>query len=140
MTDKRQIHVDEYKYRIYNAIKLHSNDGNSMAYLHTTPEAPALTGFICGNSPRKGCLTLHENVRLHSCERGNMCTVAQGPDVVRILPVVAHVPGIGDIAEAGVGGGGSDLQREAELEGLSQCDIQELVDMYVVSAPPNDLS
>ena len=100
VADKFQIHVDEYKYRIYNTMKLHSNDGNSLAYLHTTPEAPALTGFICGNSPRNGCLTLLENVRLHSCERGNMCTVAQGPDVVHIQPIVAHVPGIGDIAEA----------------------------------------
>jgi DNA cross-link repair 1C protein len=89
---------------------------------------------MCGNSPHPGCLTLNENVRLHSCEKSNTCASAKGPNVVRIQPVIAHMLGGGDIAEAGVGGGGDDLEREAELEWLSREELQALIDMCVLCA------
>ncbi|KAJ0307940.1 hypothetical protein COL516b_003915 [Colletotrichum fioriniae] len=43
--------------------------------------------------------------------------------VVSIQPVVAHLRSGADIAEIGVGGGGDDLERDAELDPLSTEDI-----------------
>ena len=99
--------------------------------IHHSPGAPALVGFMCGNSPHPGCLTSDTKVRLHSCEKGNMCAVAQAPSVVRIQPVIAHLPSGGDLSEVGVGGGGDDLEREAELDHLSPDDLQTLLTRYV---------
>jgi DNA cross-link repair 1C protein len=56
-----------------------------------------------------------------------MCAVVQSPSVVRIQPVVARLPTGEDIAEAGVGGGGDDLEREAELDLLSNGELQEIL-------------
>ena len=66
-------------------------------------------------------------MRLHSCEKGNMCVAAQGNSVVHIQPIVAHLPGGADLAEVGVGGGGDDLEREAEIDLMSQGDLQSLL-------------
>lgn len=111
-----QVHLDDYKLRVYNSLKTHPSEDPFDADVHLSAEAPALTGYRCGNSPHEGCLTSDPQVRLHSCEKGNMCAVASGPDVVHIQPIVAHLPGGTDLTEVGVGGGGDDLEREAELE------------------------
>ncbi|TIC95143.1 Protein artemis [Colletotrichum higginsianum] len=92
---RSRIHVDDYKMRMFSALTVKtSND-------------------------RFGCLTRDEHVRLHSCERGNFCSVVRNASVVSIQPVVAHLGGGADIAEVGVGGGGDDLERDAELDPLS---------------------
>lgn len=122
-----QIHVDDYKLRIYQSLQTRQLSDDRGPTIHLSPEAPALVGFLCGNQPHPGYLTSDTNVRLHSCEKGNMCAVAQGQSVVRIQPIVAHLPTGGDIAEAGVGGGGDDLEREAELDLLSNGELQELL-------------
>ncbi|KAK1246195.1 hypothetical protein MKX07_005264 [Trichoderma sp. CBMAI-0711] len=99
------IHVDNYKLRIYNSLNTSSEARpHSCAYL--TPTAAALTGFMCGNTPQPGCLTSDQNVRLHSCESGN-----------RVLQ------------EAGIGGGGEDLEREMELGIPSWGDLQSLLEI-----------
>ncbi|KAF5594548.1 hypothetical protein FPCIR_4871 [Fusarium pseudocircinatum] len=128
---KSKIHVDDYKLRIYGSLKSKTPDSRFDTDIHLTPESPALTGHMCGNTPHPGCLTSEENVRLHSCEKGNLCEVAQRPTTVTIQPIVAHLPTGEDLAEVGVGGGGVDLQREAELEFLDQASLATLFDTFV---------
>ena len=50
---------------------------------------------------------------------------AQRPTTVTIQPIIAHLS-TGDLAEIGVGGGGDDLKREAELESLDQDTLDTL--------------
>ena len=97
-------------------------------------ESPALMGYMCGNAPHPGCLTADKNVRLHSCEKGNMCEIARRPTTVKIQPIIAHLDGE-DLTEVGVGGGGDDLEREVELEYLDQSDLVSLIDMSVGALP-----
>ncbi|KAM0563752.1 hypothetical protein ACHAPJ_001484 [Fusarium lateritium] len=126
-----QIHVDDYKLRIYGSLKSNTPDARFNADIHLTPESPALTGHMCGNTPHPGCLTSDVNVRLHSCEKGNMCEVAQKPKTVSIQPIIAHLPTGEDMAEVGVGGGGDDLRREAELDLLDQASLATLIEVFV---------
>jgi DNA cross-link repair 1C protein len=86
---------------------------------------------MCGNTPHPGCLTSDVNVRLHSCEKGKLCEVAQRPTTVSIQPIIAHLPTGEDLAEVGVGGGGDDLQQEAELEFLDQASLATLFNTFV---------
>ncbi|KAJ3492994.1 hypothetical protein NLG97_g5016 [Lecanicillium saksenae] len=123
---KSRIHVDDYKLGIYNSLSAKNTDNRFAADSHCTPLAPSLTGYMCGNSRHPGCLTSDESVRLHSCEKGNLCSVASRPNVVKIQPIVAHLADGTDIAEAGVGGGGNDFRRDAELGFLSSYDMQAL--------------
>ncbi|KAL7914284.1 hypothetical protein GGI35DRAFT_238792 [Trichoderma velutinum] len=118
------IHVDNYKLRIYNSLNMSSTETRPSSSAQLTPTAAALTGFMCGNTPQSGCLTSDHNVRLHSCESGNMCPIARRSSVVRIQPVVASFPDGGVIQEAGIGGGGEDLEREMELGVPSQSDLE----------------
>ncbi|KAF5541279.1 hypothetical protein FNAPI_10279 [Fusarium napiforme] len=131
---KSKIHVDDYKLRIYGSLKSKTPDSRFDADIHLTPESPALTGHTCGNTPHPGCLTSEENVRLHSCEKGNLCEVAQRPTTISIQPIVAHLPTGEDLAEVGVGGGGVDLQREAELEFLDQASLATLFNTLLSSS------
>lgn len=116
------MHVDDYKLDIYNSLRVRS-EARFITSLHLTQESPALTGYLCGNSPQAGFLTSNPNVRLHCCEKGNMCAVASKPGVVTIRPVVATLPSGGFLAEVGIGGGGGDLEREAELD-LTLADLR----------------
>ncbi|KAM6480720.1 hypothetical protein HDV62DRAFT_381286 [Trichoderma sp. SZMC 28011] len=118
------IHVDDYKLRIYNSLNTSSSETRPSSSAQLTSTAAALTGFMCGNTPQSGCLTSDHNVRLHSCESGNMCPVAKRSSVVRIQPVVASFPDGGVIQEAGIGGGGEDLEREMELGVPNQSDLE----------------
>ncbi|KAK5996449.1 Protein artemis [Cladobotryum mycophilum] len=124
-----KIHVDDYKFRIYNSLRVRFSDNKFSSDVHLTPAAAALTGYLCGNSSQPGCLTCDENVRLHSCESGNMCRIAQQKSVVRIQPVIARLPSGESILEAGVGGGGEDLEREVELGALSLDDLNEVLEI-----------
>ncbi len=94
-----------------------------------TPEAPGLVGFICGNTEHPGCLTSDESVRLHSCEKGNYCSTVKNSAVVWIRPIIAHVPDGDNITEVGVGGGGEDLEREAELEYSTPEEVQAFLQL-----------
>ncbi|KAK0386752.1 hypothetical protein NLU13_6588 [Sarocladium strictum] len=138
---KSRIHVDDYKLRIYNSLRARKSDDRFSSDVHLSPEAPALVGYMSGNTPQHGCLTSDCNVRLHSCERGNMCAIARGSSVVRIQPIIAHLSGGADLAEIGAGGGGGDLEREAELDlGMMQ-DVQALSSMIdQLSADSKDAS
>lgn len=60
-----------------------------------------------------------------------MCSVARLPSVVSIRPVVCRLPDGDTIMEAGVGGGGTDFSREAELNWITDDDIDTLVESYV---------
>ncbi|KAH6880460.1 hypothetical protein B0T10DRAFT_144375 [Thelonectria olida] len=126
---KSPIHVDDYKLRIYGSLKARSSEARFSSDYHLTPESPALTGYMCGNTPKPGCLTSDDSVRLHSCEKGNMCEMAKRSTTVSIQPIVAHLPNGQDLAEVGVGGGGDDLQREAELDYLDQAGLEALLEM-----------
>ncbi|GKT86040.1 artemis protein [Colletotrichum tofieldiae] len=121
---KSRIHVDDYKMRMFSSLTGKTSNDRFGSSVHLCPEAPALAGYICGNTPHPGCLTRDEHVRLHSCERGNFCSVVRNSRVVSIQPVVAHLPSGTDIAEVGVGGGGDDLERDAELDPLSTEDMK----------------
>ena len=99
-------------------------------------EAAALTGFIYGNHSHPGCLTSDVNVRLHSCEKGNMCEMARRSNVIIIQPIIAHISEKEDWLEAGIGGGGGDLEKEVELEFPVGENVDALVDRYEISRPP----
>ncbi|OLN96246.1 Protein artemis [Colletotrichum chlorophyti] len=120
---KSRIHVNDYKMRIFASLTGKASNDRFSSSVHLCPEAPALAGYVCGNTPHPGCLTRDENVRLHSCERGNFCSVVRNSNVVSIQPVVAHLRDGSDIAELGVGGGGDDLERDADLDPLTLDDI-----------------
>ncbi|KAI9150235.1 Protein artemis-like protein [Paramyrothecium foliicola] len=128
-----RIHVDDYKLKIYNSLRTRPSGNRFGPDLHLSTEAPALTGFLCGNTPQPGCLTANQNVRLHSCEKGNVCETVKNSSVVKIQPIIAHVPDGGDILEIGVGGGGDDLEREAELDTAFQSDLEVLSDFILSS-------
>lgn len=95
---------------------------------YLSPEAPGLVGFMCGNTYHPGCLTRDETVRLHSCEKGNYCATVKNSPVVWIRPIITRLPDGRPVAEAGVGGGGEDLEREAELDYLSPDDVESLLE------------
>lgn len=97
--------------------------------LYLSAEAPNLTGFSCGNTRQHGCLTLDHTVRLHSCEKGNYCETVRNSSVVWIRPIVARLPDGQSMEELGVGGGGDDFQRDAELDYLQPAEIESLLEM-----------
>ncbi|VUC25537.1 unnamed protein product [Clonostachys rosea] len=123
---KTPIHVDGYKMRVYKSLKANGPEKSPNTFSHLSPEAPALVGHMCGNSPHPGCLTSSEDVRVHSCEKGTMCSTAKAPSVVKIQPIIARMPTGAEMIEAGIGGGGEDLEREKELEALSADDLRNL--------------
>jgi DNA cross-link repair 1C protein len=106
-----------------------STEKHGTLQLHHSPEAPALSGFMCGNSPHPGCLTLDDSVRLHSCEKGTYCSVVNNAPVVWIQPIVAHLPDGRDMVELGIGGGADDLEREAELDLFSPMEISAFLEL-----------
>ncbi|VBB80101.1 Putative protein of unknown function [Podospora comata] len=128
---KTKIHVDDYKMSIYQSLVAKDTDNRFGTQFHLSHEAPALIGFMCGNTYHSGCLTLDQNVRLHSCEKGNYCPTVQKnlSSVVWIQPIVTRLPNGQDIAELGIGGGGEDLEREAELDYLFMEEIGSLLEI-----------
>lgn len=105
-------------------------DGRFSTLIPLTKEAPYLVGFNRGNSNQEGCLTLNENVRIHSCEKGTSCSVMeniQNKPVVWIRPIAAHLKSGQDVVEVGIGGGGGDLVENPSLRALSTEHIEHLV-------------
>ncbi|KAI1656453.1 Metallo-hydrolase/oxidoreductase [Daldinia decipiens] len=111
-----KIHVDKYKMGVYKSLAIKSSDNRYADQTHLTKEAPYLVGFTCGNTQREGCLTLDENVRIHSCEKGMGCKVLETKPIMWIQPIVAHLKNEQDMVEVGIGGGGDDLAQKPTLE------------------------
>ncbi|KAI1141751.1 Metallo-hydrolase/oxidoreductase [Hypoxylon sp. FL0543] len=111
-----KIHVDKYKMGVYKSLVTKSTDKRFAAQTHLTKEAPHLVGFTCGNHQREGCLTLDEDARIHSCEKGMGCTVTETKKIVWIQPVVAHLEDGRDMLEVGIGGGGGDFAQKPSLK------------------------
>lgn len=99
-------------------------------YAHLSPEAPALTGYTCGNRFQPGLLTRDDTARLHSCEKGTRCSTMAKGDVVWITPIVTHLSSTSDMAEVGIGGGVGDLDQKDELV-LSPEHARILLQRYV---------
>ncbi|KAI7781934.1 DNA repair protein [Diaporthe eres] len=111
-----QIHVDDYKMKVYEALRVKLDNENN--YLHLSPDAPALVGFPCGNRFHPGCLTRNPDVRIHSCEKGSGCPIMQKTatgNVVWITPIVAHLRNEDDMVEVGIGGGAGDLEASDQV-------------------------
>ncbi|KAK5653358.1 hypothetical protein OQA88_9050 [Cercophora sp. LCS_1] len=121
-----KIHVDDYKMLVYGSL-IAKDSAKFGTQFHFSREAAALMGFMCGNTHHAGCLTTDESVRLHSCEKGNYCQTVLNSPVVRIQPIIARHGGL-EVAEIGVGGGGDDLNRDAELDYLLPADIGQLLE------------
>ncbi|KAK0641007.1 beta-lactamase-like protein [Cercophora newfieldiana] len=124
-----KIHVDEYKLSMYASLVARDSASKFGAQYHISSEAAGLMGFMCGNTFHSGCLTIDNDVRLHSCEKGNYCQTVLSSPVVRIQPVITRLPGGQEIAEVGVGGGGDDLNRDAELDYLTPAEIETLIEL-----------
>jgi DNA cross-link repair 1C protein len=124
-----QIHVDKYKMGVYKSLMAKSTPERWSTQFHLSKEAPFLVGFTCGNQQQKGCLTLDENVRIHSCEKGVPCVAMQNKPIVWIKPIVARLPTGEELAEVGIGGGGDDLGQEAELDYLMPEDVLPVIEM-----------
>ncbi|KAK0617304.1 beta-lactamase-like protein [Immersiella caudata] len=124
-----KIHVDEYKMLIYGSLLAKDTASKFGAQFHLSPEAAGLMGFMCGNTFHPGCLTLDDEARLHSCEKGNYCQTVLNSPVVRIQPVITRLPAGQELAEVGVGGGGDDLNRDAELDYLAPDEIESLFEL-----------
>lgn len=130
-----QIHVDDYKMKMYQALKV-----NIAAYqdVFLSPEAAALTGFWCGNEIQDGILTTDDHVRLHSCEKGTRCATMRSDNIVFITPIVAHLPENKDMEEVGIGGGAGDLEQQDELT-LMPGDAGILLETYDLVHVPSSL-
>jgi hypothetical protein len=113
---------------MFRSLVASSSDSKFSPSSHLAREAPGLVGFMCGNTYHPGCLTSDEHVRLHSCEKGNYCDTVKNSSVVWIRPIITRLPNGQDVAEIGVGGGGDDLEREAELDYLFPADVELLLE------------
>lgn len=111
---KSQIHVDNYKLRLYQSLRGDLNDKTNPSTIFSTHDGPVLAGYQCGNAPQKGCLTSDIDVRIHSCEKGMHCK-SINESTVWIRPIVTRTKSGVEIGEIGVGGGGGDLTRRPEL-------------------------
>ncbi|KAI0144349.1 hypothetical protein GGR57DRAFT_332999 [Xylariaceae sp. FL1272] len=125
-----KIHVDNYKMRVFRSLVTKSKDHRWATQTHLSKEAAALLGFTCGNSFHEGCLTLDENVRIHSCEKGMGCKVMESENVVWIRPIVTHLRDGQDVTEVGIGGGGDDLTQAMTL---TSKDLAELLQILSAS-------
>ncbi|CAG8974477.1 hypothetical protein HYALB_00010863 [Hymenoscyphus albidus] len=118
------IHVSKYNMRLYRSLGgPENNSGSALA-----PEALYLTGYTVGNTPRHGCLTTDNNVRLHSCRKGTNCP-AINDSIVWIQPIVARTKSGAEIAEVGVGGGDGDLSQSPQLDLNNPAVFQKLLQL-----------
>ncbi|KAI1472720.1 Metallo-hydrolase/oxidoreductase [Daldinia caldariorum] len=123
-----KIHVDKYKMGIYKSLAIKPSDNRFAAQTYLTTEAPYLVGFTCDNNQREGCLTLDEDARIHSCEKGISCKAMETKPIIWIQPIVAHLTDGRDMVEVGIGGGGDDLTPKPTLEAESIQALLELIE------------
>lgn len=114
---------------IYRSLVERTSEDLFAKQVHLAKEAPYLVGFSCANNQHDGCLTLDENVRIHSCEKGTACSVVQNQPVVWIKPIVSRLSDGQEIAEVGIGGGAGDLECEAELQYITSDNLDAVISM-----------
>ncbi|KAL6352640.1 hypothetical protein LRP88_13109 [Fusarium phalaenopsidis] len=119
---KSQVHVDDYKLRIYGSLKSRPSEARFSSNVHLTPESPALTGHMCGNTPHQGCLTPNENVRLHSCEKG---AIVLSSDI--LLPTEA-IQALKEVLAQAVSTG-RNIPLDWDITSLDNHSVQEIVQM-----------
>jgi DNA cross-link repair 1C protein len=122
-----KIHVDQYKFGLFKALRGGSTP-TSQTQSALSYDASVLAGYKCGNREHPGILTLNENVRLHSCEKGTGCQTVNNSNIVWIRPIITRIDGE-DVNEMGIGGGGGDLQQQRELEIEDVEDVQKLMNL-----------
>ncbi|CRG90326.1 Protein artemis [Talaromyces islandicus] len=115
-----KIHVDRYQYGLYKSLAARSQNVPGL------DAASFLCGYKLGNEFIPGCLTLDENVRIHSCEPGVFCSSIKSGKSVFITPVVTRDMVGADVPEIGAGGGKGDLYRSHELELPDETALQKL--------------
>ena len=122
---KVQIHVDQYKCRLYRPLAS-ITAGQNHSY-----EGSALFGFPLGRRDQVGCLTSDPGVRLHSCERGSNCPTLEKADVVYITPIISRSTTGQVIPEVGAGGGARDLDRshDLRLDNLKAEEVDKLIQL-----------
>lgn len=118
-----QIHVDRYQYGLYKSLVARSQNVPGL------DAASFLCGFQLGNEFIPGCLTLDENVRIHSCEPGAFCSSIKSGNSVFITPVVTRDRAGADVPEVGAGGGKGDLYQTHELELPDETSLQKLEEL-----------
>lgn len=119
-----QVHVDKYKYKLYQSLHQDGSDGQSQ---FLAPEGPVLVGCIVGNGLKEGCLTTDKSVRIHSCEKGMGCSAYGEDAIVLIRPFIARGPDGVEIAEVGIGGGWGDLVPSYEVA-MDFDDVKEFLE------------
>lgn len=120
---KVQIHVDQYKCRLYRSLAS-TTVGENHSY-----EGSPLFGFPFGHRDQIGCLTSNPDVRLHSCERGSNCPTLEKADVVYITPIISRSATGQVVPEAGAGGGARDLDQlhDIRLDNLKAEEANKLI-------------
>ncbi|KAJ5656922.1 DNA repair metallo-beta-lactamase [Penicillium longicatenatum] len=134
-----KVHLDQYQMSLYRTL-LDAPGGVN--------EAPGLCGFRLGNGSVEGCLSDNESSRIHSCEPGVSCKVAQDSNTVYITPIVNRTIDGVEIPEVGAGGGGGDLYQVHELElpdesalaGLEKLCAQHIPNQEILSQTRDALS
>ena len=131
---KVQIHVDQYKCRLYRALAS-TTVGENHSY-----EGSALFGFPFGHRDQIGCLTSDPNVRLHSCERGSNCPTLEKADVVYITPIISRSATGQVVPEAGAGGGARDLDQshDIKLDNLKAEEANKLIELCMDTIMDNE--
>lgn len=107
---RTRVHVDHYQWSLYRSLSNRKMNGFGVH------EGPYLCGFTLGNNEVPGCMTGSQDVRVHSCQNGDLCSViANGPSV-SIFPIVSRTANGDEIPEVGAGGGKGDLFQTRDLE------------------------
>jgi DNA cross-link repair 1C protein len=118
--------------RLYKSLLPDFDKGESgPGTLFVAREVPALVGYKCGNTQQGGCLTLEQNVRLHSCDKSSNCAGIDDK-IVWIRPIIYRSRSGQEINEIGIGGGAGDLTQRPEIELDSGATIQALIELYVI--------
>ena len=131
---KIQIHVDQYKCRLYRSLAS-TTVGENHSY-----EGSALFGFPFGHRDQIGCLTSDPDVRLHSCERGSHCPTLEKADVVFITPIISRSATGQVVPEAGAGGGARDLEQshDIRLDNLKAEEVNRLIELCTDTIMDNE--
>lgn len=137
-----QIHVDKYKYRIYQSLRTDFADKDLPPNLFekTLPpikfpahEGTAFTGSTCGNTFQPGFMTLESDGRLHSCEKGKKCPKLD-KNTVWIRPIVTRLFDGTELAEPALEDGGNAVYPQIEFD--EHMSVDELMNLEAATNPP----